>query len=86
MNLEKWNALSPDHQQILSAAAMEGQKANLERIGRDNANAVEQMKKAGLNVTYPDRSAFAARIGPVYEQFAKSIDPSLLQQIQDANK
>ena len=86
MNLEKWNALSPDHQKILAAAAMEGQKANLERIGGDNANAIEQMKKAGLNVTYPDRSAFAAKIGPVYEQFAKSIDASLLKQIQDANR
>ncbi len=86
MNLEKWNALSPAHQKILAAAAMVGQKANLERIGRDNTNAIEQMKKAGLKVTYPDRNQFASKIGPVYEQFAKSIDPSILKQIQDANR
>jgi tripartite ATP-independent transporter DctP family solute receptor len=86
MNLEKWNELSPDHQKILTEAALEGQKANRDLIGKENESSVEMMKKAGLTVTYPDRGQFVAKIGPVYDQFAKAINPKLLEDVQKANE
>lgn len=86
MNLEKWKTLTPAHQKVLAEAAMEGQLANRKLIIKENLSALELMKKAGINVTYPDRNKFSARIGPVYEQFAKSIDAKLLKEIQAANK
>lgn len=86
MNLEKWRTVPADLQKLLVDAALKAQKVNLDRIDVANSSAVAMMKKAGIKVTYPDRDQFRAQIGPLYDQFAKSVRPDLLKKVQEANK
>ena len=86
MNIDHWGTIPAEQQQILISAAMDAQRVNRDLIEKDNKSAIEMMKTAGVKVTQPDRNKFLAKVDPVYAEFAKSINPALLKQVQDANK
>jgi tripartite ATP-independent transporter DctP family solute receptor len=86
MNVKKWQGLPPDLQQILLEAAREGQKANRGRAVKENENAREIMRKAGVQVTRPDREPFRAKVEAVYKRFSAQVGPDILQQAIDAQK
>ncbi len=83
-NLAKFNALSPEHQEVILKAARAAGETMREASDRLNADAITNMEKAGVAVTRPDPAPFIEAVQPVHKHFASIIGPDLLQQIKDA--
>lgn len=71
-------------------------KTAFKELARSNANVergmlkqaedkyLEDMKKAGVNVTYPDTAPFRERVKPVYDKYSKEIGVDIINQILKA--
>jgi TRAP-type C4-dicarboxylate transport system substrate-binding protein len=72
INKEVWGKLTADQQNIIreeSAAA----GAWMRKAVRDaEAEQIEKMKQAGVQVTYPDRAKFKALMKPAYDRMKAS--------------
>lgn len=81
-----WDKLSPDERQILTDAAEEV-KPYQRAVSREmTAKVAESLKAKGMVVTeLPDgeKARIAAKLKPVTEKLAASINPELVQQMQD---
>lgn len=75
-----WDSLTEDEQQLLQQAAREAEELQKVIWREASDHALEQVKKAGVEVIRPDRSVFAAKIAPLYEQYKS--DPHIYQLIE----
>ena len=78
-----WNALKPDQQRTLRAAAQAAAQYNNENRIREEGQLVEFFKQQGLQVTTPDRDAFRKHVQQVYldSEYAKIWPKGLLDRI-----
>jgi TRAP-type C4-dicarboxylate transport system substrate-binding protein len=69
-----YNSLSAEDQKIFDAAGLKAQQ-----VGRDYAVKAEakyfEIIKGSLSITSPDKKPFRDAVQPIYDAFAKKVDP-----------
>lgn len=73
MSQAKFDALAPDLQEQLLAAASDASAAERDRDAQLNAEAIERMKERGAEIVLPDKAAFAAKVAPIQDEVATSL-------------
>jgi len=69
MNLDLWNSLSAENQEIIAESAREAARLG-KKYGRwQLKSALEQIKKEGMEITYPDPKPFRKATKGVYEKY-----------------
>ncbi|MBX2993009.1 MAG: TRAP transporter substrate-binding protein [Bacteroidetes bacterium] len=79
-----WNSLAKEEQELLQKAAHDAEELQKKIWKEASDDALQKVKEAGVQVSYPDRSVFADKVAPMYEQYKS--DPQvyeLLQQIKN---
>ncbi len=75
-----WNDLAPQQQKWLKEAAMESSEYQKEIWKKAELDAMEEIQKAGVEVTYPDKELFREKVEPMYEEFSR--DPEMKELIE----
>ncbi|MEP6262199.1 MAG: TRAP transporter substrate-binding protein [Gillisia sp.] len=75
-----WNKFSPQEQQWIKEAAEESSQYQKVIWREAELEALEEIKKAGVTVTVPDKELFRARVQPMYDEFSK--DPEMKKIIE----
>lgn len=75
-----WNKLSPQEQKWLKEAAMESSEHQKELWREAELEALEEIQKAGVEVSYPNKDAFREKVQPMYEAFSR--DPEMKKIIE----
>ncbi|RDV15326.1 TRAP transporter substrate-binding protein [Pontibacter diazotrophicus] len=82
-----WEDLTPQEQQWLQEAADESAVVQRELWQEAEEEALREVKKAGVEVTYPDKEPFAKIVEPMYESFKNEPEVyTLIQRIRAAEK
>lgn len=71
INEDTWESMSPQLQEVLKTAAIEAQNLTRELISGGEADTVKQLQEKGMNVTYPDKSTFIAKMDSAYEKMGE---------------
>lgn len=71
INNDTWESMSSELQEVLKTAAIEAQDRTRELISGGEADTVKQLQALGMNVTYPDKSTFIAKMDPAYEKMGE---------------
>ncbi|GGL81193.1 TRAP transporter substrate-binding protein [Wenxinia marina] len=64
---ELWEELSPEHQEIVRQAVIDAQQVQRDKVASDDASLLTELEGQGMQVTEPDRAAFAALVAPLRE-------------------
>ena len=84
MNLDRFEGLSKSHQDVIMKAAKAAGETMRDGANKANEDAIAKMKKAGINIITPDRSAFEARADKVHKKFAVLVGPKLIEEVKAA--
>ncbi|HSP82760.1 MAG TPA: TRAP transporter substrate-binding protein [Gillisia sp.] len=76
-----WNKLSPQQQKWLKEAAVESSEYQQVIWREAELEALEEIKKAGVTVSIPDKDLFRSRVQPMYDEFSK--DPEMKKIIEE---
>lgn len=60
-----WAELSPEHQEIVRQAALDSAVVQRDKVASDDASLLAELESRGMEVTEPDRAAFAAAVAPL---------------------
>ncbi|MEP2704460.1 MAG: sialic acid TRAP transporter substrate-binding protein SiaP [Roseibium sp.] len=60
-----WNDVSPEHQEIIRQAVLDAAVVQRAKVAADDAGLLAELKEQGMQVTTPDRDAFAAQVAPL---------------------
>lgn len=85
MNLNKWNSLPKDVQDVMLEAAREISEWTFEELASKDEWAIEQMEKEGLEINRsPDIESFRSKVADLYDEFAKEpwYDPEVIEAIR----
>lgn len=75
-----WNKLTDQEKKWVKEAAMESSEYEKKIWREAELYALEEIKKAGVKVTYPDKTLFREKVKPLYEEFSK--DPEMKELIE----
>jgi tripartite ATP-independent transporter DctP family solute receptor len=78
-----WNKMTPEQQKIVKE---ESQKAGLlmRKLVRDQEKTqIEDLKKGGMQITYPDVSKFRAKMGPAWDAMKKLVGEKNFKEFMD---
>jgi tripartite ATP-independent transporter DctP family solute receptor len=75
-----WESLTDEEQQILQQAARESEEVQKVSWREATAEALKKVAEAGVTIYHPDRSVFAEKVRPMYEEYAS--DPPIYQLIE----
>ena len=86
INVDKWNSLTAEQQDIVMQGIEAGRKFCDETNLAREANLVEFFKSKGLSIYYADLDAFAEHVLEVYvnSDFSKAWDADLLERVKAA--
>jgi tripartite ATP-independent transporter DctP family solute receptor len=76
-----WKKLTPDEQQILRDAARESASYQRKLWRESEAHCLEEVKKAGVTILYPDKKLFEEKVRSMHEQYTS--DDYLMKLIED---
>lgn len=76
-----WNDLTPQQQKWLKEAAMESSEYQKGIWREAELEAMEEIQKAGVKVTYPNKELFREKVEPMYEEFSQ--DPEMKKLIEE---
>jgi len=76
-----WNKLTDQEKVWLQEAADEATLYQRKLWEKVELEVLEEVKKAGVEIIYPDKSLFSSKVAGMYEEFEK--DESLAQMIKD---
>jgi tripartite ATP-independent transporter DctP family solute receptor len=82
MNLDTWNALTPEDQEVIKQAAEDARDQQRQLMQEQNAE-LEDTLAQDMQVTEPDKDAFRQATKGVYEKWAKKY-PELVDQLEQA--
>ncbi|MGI6559019.1 MAG: TRAP transporter substrate-binding protein [Limnochordia bacterium] len=85
MNLNKWNSLPKDVQEVMLQAAREVSEWTFAELAAKDEWALEQMEKEGLEINRsPDIESFRAKVADLYDELAKEswYDPEVIAAIR----
>ncbi len=78
-----WNDLTPDQQKILQQAVDESAQYEKKLWKEATQHALEEVKKAGVQVDYPDKALFQEKVESIYESYKdQPTIYNLIQQIK----
>ncbi|MCL6217521.1 TRAP transporter substrate-binding protein [Zunongwangia pacifica] len=80
MSTVVWNKLSKQEQKWVKEAAMESSEYEKKIWREAEMHALEEIKKAGVKVTYPEKEQFRDMVQPMYDEFKK--DPEMKKTIE----
>lgn len=86
INKTVFEGLSPEEQTILKEEAVNAQNLTRKMISEGESAVVEELKKKGMNVTYPDRQSFVNKMAPAYEKVAELAGKDAMQEVLNAVK
>lgn len=75
-----WNKFSPQEQKWIKEAAEESSEYQKVIWREAEMEALEEIKKAGVTITVPDKELFRAGVKPMYDEFSK--DPEMKEIIE----
>ena len=79
-----WNDLSPEEQKWVKEAAMESAEFEKKIWHEAEMEALTEIQKAGVKVTYPDKEPFRELVKPMYEEFKQNPEMKrLIEEIQN---
>lgn len=82
-----WEDLTPQQQQWLQEAADESSVVQRQLWHEAEEEALAEVKKAGVTVTYPDKEPFAKMVEPMFESFRNEPEVhALIQRIRAAGE
>ncbi len=76
-----WYGLSLEFQEILQKAADESAQHQKVLWRKATQEALDYVRKAGVKIFYPDKTLFAEKVKPIYEEYKKQ--PEFYQIIQE---
>ena len=71
INNDTWSGMSPELQAVIQQAAIEAQDKTRELISGGEADTIAELESKGMNVTYPDKASFVAKMEPAYAEMGK---------------
>jgi tripartite ATP-independent transporter DctP family solute receptor len=78
-----WNALSPELQGLIQEAADESALYEKQLWKKATQEALDQVRKHGAKIFYPDKRLFAEKVKPLYEEYrAKPEIYELIQKVE----
>ncbi|MGN9165445.1 TRAP transporter substrate-binding protein [Tissierellaceae bacterium HCP3S3_D8] len=81
---EYFNGLSPEIQDAIKEAAIEGREYERGLIDEMNAKLLKELEEKGMQINAPDKSVFVEAVQPVYDKFSNQIPADLIQSVRDA--
>lgn len=69
ISLKVWNKLTEQEKEWIQQAAYESVSVERELWAQSVKESLEEVKKAGVTISYPDKELFASRVKVVYEAF-----------------
>ncbi|PLW76852.1 TRAP transporter substrate-binding protein [Cohaesibacter celericrescens] len=66
-----WDKLTADQQQILKEESASAGNLMRSLMEKEDANLIAKLEEKGMKITYPDKAAFKAQMGPAYETIGK---------------
>lgn len=75
-----WNRLSKEEQDLLQQAAREAEELQKVIWKEATEEALKKVKEAGVEISYPDRSVFARKVAPLYEEYRS--EPAVYRLVQ----
>lgn len=63
-----FDSMPADVKKILQEEAVKAQNLTRQKISQGEAAVVKELQAKGMNVTYPDRQSFVAKMAPAYEK------------------
>ena len=86
MNLDVYNSLSAEHQEIIMKSALAAGETMRDGAQKANEDAIALMEASGITVTHPERESFAARAQEVHDKFSVFIGPKVLSAVKAAQE
>lgn len=86
INKTVFEGLTDEQQAIIKEEAVNAQNLTRERISQGEAAVVEELKKHGMNVTYPARDSFVKKMAPAYEKVAELAGKDAMDELLAAVK
>jgi TRAP-type C4-dicarboxylate transport system substrate-binding protein len=84
MNKAAFDKLSPADQKVFLDAAKLAAAATRARVDKDDASGVADLRAKGMNIIETfDKSAFVARLAPVFAQFEKEFGKDKIDAIRN---
>lgn len=83
MNGSAWDALGPDEQEILLAAAQVGADATRTASDESDAELIAVFEEAGVAINEPDLAAFQAAAEPIRERIAEIVTPEFFAAVEE---
>jgi tripartite ATP-independent transporter DctP family solute receptor len=81
-----WQKLSPDLQQVIKKASLEGRATVIAERAKRDAKALDEIRAAGINITRPDLAPFIAVGQQTYNELAGRLGPDLVNKVVGAAK
>lgn len=63
-----WDRLTPEQQAMIEQAVIDSQDVQRAKVRADNESLLAVLQERGMQVTYPDRAAFAELVAPLRER------------------
>lgn len=82
VNDKLYKSLTPAEQKALMDAAKESRDFERKFIADGETKMIDELKKAGMEVTYPDKALFKKAAESVYKEFEGKIGKELIQALQ----
>ena len=86
MNLDVYDSLSAEHQEIIMKAARAAGETMRDGARKANEDAIALMAANGITVTQPMRDSFAARAQEVHDKFSVFVGPKVLSKVKAAQE
>ena len=86
INKTVYEGLSDEQQKVLKEEAVNAQNLTRKMISEGESAVVEELKKKGMNVTYPDRASFVSKMAPAYEKVAQLAGQEAMDEVLNAVK
>jgi tripartite ATP-independent transporter DctP family solute receptor len=80
-SIQVFNSFTPDQQKIILQAAKEASTYERNLLAEQEKTGIEDLKKKGMVITYPDRTKLREATAPVYKQFEDKIGRPLIDKI-----
>jgi tripartite ATP-independent transporter DctP family solute receptor len=84
MSARMWSKLTPEQQAIARESAIEAARYNRDIDNEKEAEWLQKLKDAGMEVTEPDLAAFRDSVASVYAKYEPQFGRELIQAILDA--
>ena len=86
INKTLYEGLSAEQQKVLKEEAVNAQNLTRKMISEGESEVVEELKKKGMNVTYPDRDSFVSKMAPAYEKVSELAGKEAMNELLNAVK